>query len=324
LNRTTLLALLLVATTALSGVVAAAFVQSPKQERKTKKVSRVKRPSFTEKDWDGIYFEDLFKDGLVGERPEKAKPGQAQTMVAQGTIDKENSESNGVSWSSYISGSVIEDEVKAQQALLTKHVTTPVKFKSEYGKVHQTFSILSMMFAVIREYDGDVRWKKFAPEAQISFERAAANSRVGTSQAYEFSKTRMADLAEMVRGGNFQASEKAPDNLEWPAVVDRTPIMKRLQLSKDALKLLSANEKDFGNGIDQILHESELIAVMGQALMKADMNDADDDGYLAFAKAMSDAAVATRDACRAQDYEAASKAINLIDQSCNNCHDEWK
>ena len=58
--------------------------------------------------------------------------------------------------------------------------------------------------------------------------------------------------------------------------------------------------------------------------MMENMNDADDDGYLDLAKSMIAAANQTKDACLNQDYGAAATAINLIDQSCNNCHDEWK
>ena len=184
--------------------------------------------------------------------------------------------------------------------------------------------MLSMLFGIVREYDSEVRWKRFANEAQISFERAAANSRVGTIQAYESCKRRKGDLEEMVRGGNFNASEKAPEELDWSAVIDRSPIMKRLQESKELLKQLSSNEKEFSGGTEKIFHESELIAAMGYALMMENMTDADDDGYLDLSKSMIEAANQTKNAVMNNDYEAASTAINLIDQSCNNCHDEWK
>ena len=320
MKRETSIAIFLVVSTAISGAIASTFVQ----ERKTKKVTRVKRPEFSEKDWDGIYFENLFDEGLVGDRPAKATILKGTDTATQIAPPSDGGPSTQFAWSKFASGSVIEDEVKSQQAALNQFVTTPVKFKSEYGKVHQTFAVLSMMFAVIREYDGEVRWKRFAPDAQASFEKAAANSRVGTSQAYEYSKSRKSDLAEMVRGGNFESSEKAPEDLDWSAVIDRIPIMKRLQTSKDALKQMSSNKGEFEKSVDQVLHESEIVALMSQALMRESMTDADDEGYLAFAKSMNDAAIETRDAALNQDYETAAKTINLIDQSCNNCHDEWR
>lgn len=322
--RETLIVWFLIFSTFAGGTIAATQVQ----ERKSKKVTRVKRPKFSEKEWDGIYFRNLFEDGLVGPRPAQLTPGESVANKNTGGFESAGGDTTtsetASQWSGLVSATTIEDEVKSIQKRLAMEVTTPVKFKSEYSKAHQSFSILSMLFGIVREYDSEVRWKRFANEAQISFERAAANSRVGTIQAYESCKRRKGDLEEMVRGGNFNASEKAPEELDWSAVIDRSPIMKRLQESKELLKQLSSNEKEFSGGTEKIFHESELIAAMGHALMMENMTDADDDGYLDLSKSMIEAANQTKNAVMNNDYEAASTAINLIDQSCNNCHDEWK
>lgn len=320
MRRETCFALILITGTMISGGWAATIIQ---QDRLPKQVTRAKRPTFTERDWDGVFYENLFTEGLVGSRPAKAIPGSTPaTIIADnesGTPDKAVA-----GWSELVSGSTLEDEVKSLQGSLAIDITTPVKFKSDYSKAHQSFSMLSMLFAIIREYDGDVRWKKFADPAQVSFERAAANSRVGTIQAYESCKRRKADLEEMVRGGNFAGDEKAPETLDWSIVIDRSPIMKRLEESAAKLKLLSANQNEFSNEIETVFHESELVAAMAQVLMKEDMTDADDDGYQSLAKAMLKAATETREACKNQDYESAARAINMMAQSCNNCHEDWK
>lgn len=322
-TQRSLLVITLVCLTTFSGVYAAKMVQ----ERQSKKVKRVKRPVFGQPDWDGIYFEDLYKEGLVGPRPAKIAPGampiQPSTVASTnggGAVESEG----GFAWSKFVSSSTIEDEVKALQTSLVKDVTTPVKFKSDYAKVHQSFSMLSMLFGIVREYDDDVRWKRFAPSAQASFERAAANSRVGTIQAYESCKRRKDDLVEMVRGGNFAGEEKPPEQLDWSAVVERSPIMDRLQVSYDLMKQTTSSEGEFAKSVDQIRHEAELVAAMSQTLMKENMTDADDEGYLEFAKSMSDAAVLATKACAEKDYDGASRAVNLIGQSCSNCHDEWR
>ncbi len=321
MKKQSFLILALIFATSVSGVIAAVAVQ----ERKTKKVTRVKRPQFTERDWDGIYFEDLFKDGLVGDRPKSAVPGQQpNTKIAIAGTPDEQSDNGQFTWSKYISGATIEDEVKTLQNRLVQDVTTPVKFKSDYAKAHQSFSMLSFLFGVIREYDSEVRWKKFAPEAQASFERAAANSRVGTSQAYESCRRRRDDLVEMVRGGNFAGGENPPETLDWPVVVDRNAIMDRLQESQDALKLLTASKGEFTQEISKVLHESQLVAAMAQTLLRENMPESEEDTYVEYAKKMSAAAEKITIACQTQDYDAASNSVNLIGQSCTNCHDDWR
>ena len=320
MKHNTIVILALIVATSLSGAMAAVVVQ----ERKTKKVTRVKRPEFTQRDWDGIYFENLFEEGLVGERPGKIAPGNAPSITADVDVVNNGNSGGSVAWSKYISGETIENEVKSLQATLIKDITSPVKFKSEYKKSHQSFSMLSMLFGVIREYDSDVRWKKYAGVAQASFERAAANARVGTSQAYESCKRRRGDLEELVRGGNFPSSDPAPETLDWSSVVLHSPLMFRLQTSDALLKQMTANKGDFTKSIDKVYHESELVAAMAQTLIRENMYNADDDGYREYAKAMSSAASKVTHACKNQDYEAASAAVNLISQSCDNCHDDWK
>lgn len=320
MKRNSALLVSLVTLAFVTGAVAAVAVQ---EQQKPPTVKRVKRPQFTERDWDGIYFEDLFKEGLVGDRPERMIPGRTKPTPIVGAENQEP-DNTKFAWSKHVSAATIEDEVKSIQNQLALDITTPVKFKSEYAKSHQSFSILSMVFGIVREYDGDVRWKKDAAAAQASFQKAAANSRVGTIQAYESCKRRNEDLREMVRGGNFAETEKPAATLDWSAVIDRNPIMHRLETSRKKLKELTANQSDFNRGIANVLHESQMVAAMAQALQRENMPEYDEDGYTDYAKQMSNAATQAAQACKTKDYDSASKAINLIGQSCSNCHDEWK
>lgn len=322
LNR--FIAVFLVATCIVSGALAAAAIQ----ERKTKKVTRVKRPTFTERDWDGIYFENLFEDGLVGDRPQQLNPGAMPNTQNsnQANAEKEGTtgDSQAFAWSKLISRSTVEDEVKRLQKQLSLDVTTPVKFKSDYSKAHQSFSMLSMLFAIIGEYDQEIRWKKFSAEAQVSFEKAAANARVGTSQSYESCRRRLEDLTEMVRGGNFAGRESPPETLDWSNVVDRSPLMERLQEAQERLKLMTASKGEFTRELASVMQEAELIAAISNVLTLENMTDADDEGYVEFANEMNKAALQIVTACKTNDFDAASRAANATSQSCDNCHSEWR
>ena len=315
---------LILASLVVSGTFAATVIQ---QERKTKKVRRVQRPKFTQRDWDGVYFENLFEEGLVGDRPEKADPA----MMAESTQNNSNAAANADSanssqsgWSEVVGRTTLEDEIKALQLQLATQITTPIKFKTEYGKAHQSFSMLSMMFAIIREYDDEVRWKKFGAAAQASFQKAAANSRVGTTQAFESCRTRKMDLEELVRGGNFASDDPVPDALDWSNVVDHSPIMDRLSESRDRMKEMTSAEGEFKSRIDELMHEAELVAAMSQVLIKENMPYADEDGYVEFAIQMSQHAEKISAACKNQDYEVASKFANAVRQSCDDCHGEYQ
>ena len=305
---------------------------------KTIHVKRARRPVFRQRDWDGIYFENLFAQGLVGSRPApRSNRAASDSSVASndtageargtGTLNNAASppDADGGTWRRLIAGEVIEDEVKRLEQTLRSTITTPGRFKSEYGQIHQAFSTLALMFGLIHQYDGDVRWKDQAPVALPTFARAAASSRVGTLQAYNFSKLQLESLTELVRGGNFNANTAPIEEFDWSETVERSPLMVRLETSFDtSLKPDLASNTEFKKHLDRVKHEASMVAAIGQVLIQENMDDAEDDDYAEYARQMTAAALEVMDACKTDQYDRASDAANRIGQSCSNCHDDWR
>jgi len=307
-------------------LVSTAIATAVVQERKTKKVQRIKRPVFTERDWDGVYFEDLFAQGLSGDRPASSVRGFSPSVASSSPAEEaDTTPAQGqFAWSKIISRTTIEDEIKAIQNSLANDITTPIKFKSDYAKINQSFTMLSMLFAIIREYDGEVRWKEHGANAQASFAVAAANSRVGTIQAYNSCKRRRDLLTELVRGGSFADDEKPMVDMDWSKVVDRSPLMKRLEESMNQIKTLTSSRGEFSGNSETLMRELEIVSAIGLVLNRENMTDADDDGYAAFATMMQQSASKGALATKNGDFDGASKAANLIGQSCADCHSEWR
>ena len=66
-----------------------------------------------------------------------------------------------------------------------------------------------------------------------------------------------------------------------------------------------------------------MIAAISEALVKEGMDEAEEDDYVAYAKSMQQAASQIVAAIKNQDFEAASDALNVVEQTCSNCHEEW-
>ena len=307
------------------GIFLAAAVaqeETPKPAKKIRKVTRVAKPTFDESK-DDIYFKDVFTEGLVGNRPDSS---QAAQMASAGgdTSQDESTEESSTGWSTLIDGTTLEDEIKSLNQQLAKSVTTPVKFKTAYNDVRQTMALLSMSFAIVREFDGEVRWQDHAPAAQAALQQAATNARSNAVQAFNYCTARKFDLEDLVRGGSFAEIEKPADELEWGEVIGRTETMKRLEISDELLKQWTADEKTFASQKSKIISEAQWVAAIAEVIAKEGMDDADVDEYVAFCEAMKKAAIGTAFSARNDDYEAASKFANLISQSCNDCHEEWR
>lgn len=289
-----------------------------------KKVRRSKRPVFTEKDSSGIYFGNVFNEAIQGERPLVTADLPPSTSPIGVPGDDSSSNLEGFAWSSHISGDVLEAEIKRLQKDLMRQVTSPGKYKTEYTKARYSFQMLSMLFGIIIEHDEDVRWKRVANLAQPTFSIAAKNARRGDSDSYQYAVARRDDLAELIRGGNMSSNEKPVDALVWGDVVSRSPLMERLQESVDKVKPMLSSKDEFSANREAILHEANLLAAMSEILGRDSMEDAEEDDYVAYTREMGNGARMMISSLTADSYDAVSEGFNQINQSCSNCHDDWR
>lgn len=302
------------------------------QSTKPKTVTRAAPPKFDGAK-SGVFSTDVFKDGLVGERP--ADLGKAPSKVASGGTggDKPGTPSDGpapsggvFAWSKLVSPSVIEDEVKAIKLAVDKDVNTPTDFAGKgYKLARRHFTVLAIIFAVTGEYDGDVRWKKDAPAARDLMARTAANAKVGTEQVYKEAKLRKAELQDLVGGGSFAGGKDAEAKADWKTVCGRSPVMQRLEgAHQDHLQPWTANKGEFSSNKDKVAHEAQIIAVLAEVLEKDGMEDADNNEYKGFAIQMKTAALEIVDAAKLDNYDKARAAVGNISQACSKCHEAFR
>ena len=319
LSKTKQLLIVSITLTSLAGAFVWAQTKRPVPKR-------AKVPNFSSKDTEGIYFQDVFTDALSGSRP--ADLGTPKKIVANPT-DNGNSSANagsGTGWSQFISAQTLEDEIKRIKLKVDQDVTTPAKFAGRgYKLCRKHFSMLAMSFGIIGDYNGTVRWQDDAPAARDLFARTAGNCKVGTQQVYNEAKLRKEDLAEILRGSGLNAAKEAEAKPNWGEVVDRSPLMQRLETAhQGALLPYTANKAEFNNHKEDILHEAEIIAAIGEVLVHDSMDDGDDDDYASYSDRMKQAALEVVNAVKTGNDEAARKAAGEISKSCTECHELYR
>lgn len=276
----------------------------------------------------GDFFQDVFKEGVVGARPDLSKgtplpvagapttPGGSDTPVAAGGV---------FAWSQLISPTTIEDEVKSSKKVLDEEVVTPAKFAGNgYKVIRKQFSVLAMMFAIIGEYDGEVRWKADGPAARDVFARSAGNCKVGTIQVFNEAKIRKQELEDLLSGNPLK--DRAGDaKATWNTVTDRSPLMQRLEAAQQTkLSPWVANKEEFKDHSEELLHEAQITAVLAEILKKEGMQDGDDNDYRAFCDRLQKAALDIVDAAKRDDYDKARAAVGEINKSCDDCHGSYR
>jgi hypothetical protein len=290
-----------------------------------RKVKRALPPKWTKAETD-VFFPDA-REKLVGKRPDygakNVQPNSAEKPLAE-SISTERSLGE-FAWSKLISAETIEDEVKSLQKQVGENVTTPAKFKGGGFKAGRAqFTELALLFGIIAEYDGDVRWKEKAAAVRDLMARAGQNCKVGTDASFTEAKLRKEDLEQLVQGGGINAGNGEVE-VKWAKIADRPPLMQRLeQAQQHGIAIWTANSSEFSKNSAALLHEAELIAAIAQSIQQEGYEFADDDTYQSFARQMQSAALDVVGAVKGKNYQAARAASGNIEKACSACHEGYR
>ena len=306
--------------------VAAIGVQAADGERgSTRPRKRAAPPTQFDRAATGTFFDDAFAT-LQGPRPVFSAgvhgPAATGAAVQSGATGPA---SGGFRWSTIISEETLTDEVKDRKADVAAAVAKSSDFKGGgYDSAREAFSSIAVAFGVIAAYDQEIRWKKDAATARDLFARVGVNCKVGTDQSLAESKARLGDLESMLEGSSPEGKADRDEDFRWSQVAARPALMSRLQTGEELIGAGMASRGDFDRELDRILHDAEIVAVIGEVIQQPDFEYHDDDSYRGYAAAMRDAAVKVGDACRKKDYEAARAAASELKKSCDACHGDYR
>ncbi len=311
------------ATACIAAAVLAVVCQAPALAQS--KPVRVKPPELDDARFRDIFFEDV-RSQLRGELPtnrsQRPNSGPPSTDSSDSPASGETRDPMG--WKTLISPSSLEDLVKEAKLRLDRQITTPAAFNGGGFKIaRREFSLLALLFAIIENYGGDVRWQEDASAARERLARAAANTKVGSIQTYQEAKQRLVDLDDLIRGSSLNATPGS--EIDWSNLIDRVPLMRLLEWAyQEELSKKVASESEFKANKDAIRRYAELIAVLGKTMLFEDMPDATDADYQQFTEEMIQQALQVRLAAETDDADSARTAAGAIGQSCSACHDNFR
>ncbi len=293
---------------------------------------RAPAPTFGNEQLRGVFFEKL-SDGIRGTRPSlsslrasagavagpSASPASSPTSSAEATGGEDQQ-----GWSKLVSAMSLEDEVKRVKLRFDSVITTPGAFNGGgYQEARRDLSILATLFAVIGNYDGEVRWKDQAAAARDLLARSAFNCKAGSTQVYNEAKLRKNDLQDLVSGSGLANRDADPQN-DWSSIVDRSPLMEYLEGLTGVLQDASNNASAIESNSDVIRRQAELIAMLGNVLVQEGMDDSDDEDYQRLSLAMTSAGRDVASAIERGEFAKVREAVGAITQSCDACHEQFR
>lgn len=292
------------------------------------KPKRAKPPVFTPGQSEGIFFPDIFESGLKGPRPADfsgasgSRPTPGGPSIPGGPDDSPSKSGKG--WAAIISPESLQDEVTSIRRNFDANVTTPTAFAGGgYKEVQRDSTMLALIFGIIADYDGDVRFKKAAPIARDLFGRLGFNTKVNSTQAYNEAKSRKTDLADILNGNVPQG--KVGETPSWEKVVLRPPLMKRLDIfEKQHMLPHTGNAGEFTKNADSLLREAEICAAIAEVIGQPGFEFADDKTYLGYAAKLKQSARKLADAVKQKSFDAARTAAGEISKTCTQCHEGYR
>ena len=309
---------------ALQGVLAiTAFLPSLTTTRAELPPRRVKPPVWS-RDVLDLFFDDA-REALQGPRPDYSsfRPATSDGHLNNTTSPVEVKTASR--WTDLVAAETIETEIKRLAILINSDVTTPGLFKGGGNrKCRQHFSTLAALFAIVGQYDGEVRWKQPAPAFRDLCARAGYNCKAGTDQSFREATQRKQDLTDLIRGDRPEVPKAKPQT-DWSQVADRPPLMRRMELAhQDRLTKWLASRDEFSRNRLAIRHEAQLLAVLGEIIRQEGFDYWDDETYNHFALELSQAAKDLSTAVDNTNYAAARDAASRTTKACSGCHEDYR
>jgi serine/threonine protein kinase/formylglycine-generating enzyme required for sulfatase activity len=229
-------------------------------------------------------------------------------------------------WSQLIAASTIEDEVKSLVAPIASVTKSPSAFKgggNHAARVH--FTELAMLFGVVAQYDGDVRWKKNAFGLRDIYKRAGVNCKVGTDNSYKEAKQRGDDLAQLITGGKVDLPRPDP-NAKWADIANRPPLMARMGKEgyDPKVKAWTSDKGEFSKNRNALLEEAQIVALIARIIQDPSYEYGDDETYVGYAKDLEKVALELVEAVRGDSLGRAHAAAGALNKACSTCHEGYR
>jgi len=278
--------------------------------------------------WDTRVTDVFFPDArkvLVGPRPAYTNAAKPDATGKEAT-GAQPATGQTFAWSKLISADELQNEIKSLSTSLADSVKTQQGFLGGGSKkARQSLSQLAAAFAIVNEYDADIRWKSQAAAARDLFAKAGYNSKAATEATFREAKSRSDDLATLLRGEAITPPANIEPKNDWSKVANLSPLMLRLEAAQhDRIAAATSNAGEFKKNATQLAHESEIVAAFAEVISRPGMDNADDEKFRGFAKVLQQSAVDLRQAVKNDSYDSARAAAGTMAKTCTNCHAEFR
>lgn len=279
---------------------------------------RARPPQFSAED-RAAFFDNAF-DQLVGPRPDYGSRSQQTATPQLAETGKGNKR-----WSDLIDEDTLETEIKRQAKLLSEATDSSAGYRAAgYRQASDALGLLSVLFAVTQEHDGQPRWRDTAAGLRDLLGESSFEADAQSESAFKLASRRSADLQDLVRGGRPDTPDPAAE-VDWSELADRGGLMRRMAAAEEErLRGWVADRREFRRNAEDVAHEARILALLADAIVMPGAYDGDDSDYQAYARKLREAATRLAAAADDRNHEAAQRELPALTRSCVECHGDYR
>ena len=245
----------------------------------------------------------------AGERMENTVETVVDGLGATPALPEVDGEDAGAAqqggWSELVSAEVLEDEIKDVARDLSRATRSVGTIRRERLDVIRRYRELAVLFGVIAEYDGDVRWAADAAAVRDALARTALGLEEEAEDGPAAARAMGRAVADIV-GGNAFDGEVTATEVSWPDVSGRSALMQRLEMGQqERIGAWTADEVAFRRDRGALAREAAIWSVLAQVIGSAGYDYAEDEEYRSYLAAFAEACRALVEASAANDLEGA-------------------
>ena len=282
---------------------------------------RAARPQWPQEVIDAFFVDA--REHLVGPRPQRRQTEPSATGGLKANAN--GSQDLSTTWSQLVDGDTLETEVKRIAFQLQAELKSSGVFHGGgFQQCRRDFSMLAVLFAVIHQFDQDVRWQRDAAAWSHQFARCGFQCKEATDETFAEAKTQHDLLVDLLRGNRHRLEmPEAPTG--YDQIADLTVLMQCMKESlREQISPHLGNNNLFRQHATDLEHQAQLLAMLAEWVGHEGYDYWDDESYAHQARQLRAAAIDMATASRQHEYGQARQAAGRIGKACSNCHEDYR
>ena len=299
-------------------------------------------PDRKETKWIGKIPYDVFYDqplsiaanttSIGGTQETSVTPNQPNPVAEAGTANMPTPATGGspapaagagIDWAKTMPMEMLMTEIKTLRSQLQTNLQTVATYNRGVNEISNDAAILAGLIGIVERHPEETNWK---PNAHIVRELAYqvySNAEGSGRSAYEKTQLPFEQLCTIMDGGSAPEVDAEP-NAPFADYAYLSEIMKWFEKRFTDLKSNVNTEARLKEDPLAIERRLRMLEAFGRMMGTEGYSSSDEKKYQGFVTMFVDGGMSAVDAAKAGDFDAYQAALNQVQTSCGECHQQYR